>query len=93
MSRTGEFVCCRAGVTSDFCVNTLLARPVGLEEINMSIPKPSDVDLDNIQEVTEDQLKAEDKAELDQRMKEYKKLCLLLKGIEGVSERPKRGRG
>ena len=38
----------------------------------------SEVDPDNIQEVTEDQLKVEDKAEFDERVEAYKRLCLSL---------------
>ena len=47
------------------------------EKAKMSgIPKPGEFSEDNIQEVTEDQLKSEDKAEFDRYMEEYKKLCL-----------------
>lgn len=71
-------MCCYVGVTSDFCVNKLLERSVGLRErVNMSgIHVPSTVNQQKIQPVAEDQLKPEDKARFDQNMEEFKSLCL-----------------
>jgi hypothetical protein len=64
----------RAEVTSYFRVNTLLALLVGHEKVNNEEPTktgPSEVDPENVQPITKDQLKDSDKAELEAHMKHY----------------------
>jgi hypothetical protein len=66
-------------VTSYFRVNTLLALLVGHEKVNNEEPTktgPSEVDPENVQPITKDQLKDSDKAELEAHMKHYEELCL-----------------
>jgi hypothetical protein len=40
------------------------------------ILKPYDIDADNIKEITEDQLKEDDRVEFGATMEHYKKVCL-----------------
>lgn len=78
MPHTENSVGCCASVTSDFCVNTLLAHSVGPKKVNMSndILKPYDIVVNNNKLINEDQLKEEDKAQLEAHMEEFRKLCL-----------------
>jgi len=64
---------------ADFCVNTLLARPVGHESFT-TMPRSNQetaaVDPKNIIETTEDDLSESQKGELARAMEEFKLTCL-----------------
>jgi hypothetical protein len=56
-----------------------LAQLVGPKKVNNDEPTktgPSEVDLENVQPITKDQLKDSDKAELEAHMKHYEDICL-----------------
>jgi hypothetical protein len=68
-----------AEVTSYFRVNTLLVRQWDTKKSTMTkLTKtgPSEVDPENVQPITKDQLKDSDTDELEAYMKHYEELCL-----------------
>jgi hypothetical protein len=71
---------------ADFCVNTLLARPMGQENnFTVTIQKPAEVTNDNILKVIEEDLNVAQKQQLEKAMEDYKQACL------GASSITKRG--